>query len=203
MIFYDRLEAGEKLAEKIKDDINIVLAIPKGGVPVGYSISKKLNIKLGLIIPRKLPIPWDPEAGFGAVTSDGTLSLNKPLLNKLGLTQEQIDNVKKEVIREIKRREKVYKIDKIEVRNKNVLIVDDGLASGYTMIAAIRSIKKKKPNKIIIAVPVASYSAYELVSKEAQIICLEISKEPIFAVASFYQNWTEMTDKEVLEYLKN
>lgn len=185
MLFNDRVDAGEKLTEKIKDNIDFVLAIPRGGVPVGSAISKKLKVKLGLIIPRKLPIPWNPEAGFGAVTSDGTLSLNKSLISKLGLTQEQIDNVRKEVIREIKRREKIYKVDKIEVRNKNVLIVDDGLASGYTMIAAIKSIKKKKPNKIIIAVPVASYNAYELVSKEAQVICLHISKEPVFAVIVF------------------
>jgi len=202
MLFNDRLDAGEKLAEKIKDKIDVVLAIPKGGIPVGYSISKKLKVKLGLIFVRKLPIPWDPEAGFGAVTFDGKLSLNKNLVNRLGLRKEDIDKIKQEVIREIKRREKILKFKKIELRNKNVLIVDDGLASGYTMLAAIKSVKHKKPKKIIIAVPVASSEAYELIKRKIKnVICLHISKESIFAVASFYKNWSEISDKEALKFL--
>lgn len=206
MLFNDRLNAGERIASKIIEDkfnIDVVLAIPKGGIPVAYVISQKLRVKLGLIFVRKLPIPWDTEAGFGAITFDDKLFLNKNLVNKLGLKKEDIDKVKKEVIREIKRREKILKFKKINLKNKTVLIVDDGLASGYSMMAAIRSVKHKKPKRIIVAVPVASLSAYELIKRKIkEIICLHVSKEPIFAVANFYKNWHEVSDREALKYLK-
>lgn len=206
-IFLNRESAGRELAkklEKYKDKEVIILAIPRGGVPVGYQVAKFLNKKLDVVIPRKLPIPYEPEAGFGAVTSDGTIVLNERLVKEIGIEEDEIKRIANEVIKEIKRREKVYRKDRPfpDLKNKTAIIIDDGLASGYTMIAAIKMIRKFKPQKITVAVPTCSYSAYKEVKKAAdEIVSLVVSKEVVFAVANFYEEWTEMTDEEVVRYL--
>jgi len=205
-MFANRKEAGMLLAKKLKKFKGknvIVLAIPRGGVPVAYSIAKELNVKLDLIIPRKLPIPYDPEAGFGAVINN-TVVLNKKLLAVLDLTGDEIAKIIKNVQEEVKRRIKKYRGDKPlpNLRGKTVIIVDDGLASGYTMLAAIKYIKKKA-EKVVVAVPVASLSAAKEVKPKAdEFICLILSSEPVFAVASFYEEFPDLTDNEVINYLK-
>ena len=207
MLFRTREEAGKFLAEKLKRYKNrkdvIILAIPRGGVPVAYSIAKALNLKFDLIIPRKLPIPFDPEAGFGAVINN-TIVLNEELLERIHLSKNEINNIIKEVREEIKRRNKEYRKRKPfpNLKNKTVILVDDGLASGYTMLAAVRDIKKTA-KKVIVAVPTASLSAFNKVKKEADVISLQVSNERIFAVASFYMSFPDLADKEVINYLEN
>lgn len=206
-MFANRKEAGMLLAKKLvkfKDKNAIILAIPRGGVPVAYSVAKELNVKFDLIFPRKLPIPYDPEAGFGAVIDD-TIVLNKKLLAVLDLKPNEITKIIKEVQKEIKRRTKKYRGKKPfpNLKNKTVIIIDDGLASGYTMLAAIKHVKKKA-KKVVAAVPVASISAAREVKPKAdEFICLVISPEPVFAVASFYESFPDLTDEEVISYLKN
>ncbi len=201
-----RKEAGMLLSKKLarfKGKNVIVLAIPRGGVPVAYSVAKELDAKLDLIIPRKLPIPYEPEAGFGAVINS-TVVLNKKLLAALDLTHKEITKIIKDVQKEVKRRIKKYRGKKPfpNLKGKTVIIVDDGLASGYTMLAAIKYIKEKA-KKVVVAIPVASLSAaIEVKPKADEFICLMLSSEPVFAVASFYKDFPDLTDEEVISYLK-
>ncbi len=205
-MFVNREEAGMLLAKKLtkfKRKNAILLAIPRGGVPVACSVAKELNVKLDVIVPRKLPIPYDPEAGFGAVINN-TVVLNKKLLGRLDLSIGEITKIIREVQKEVKRRIKKYRGKKPfpNLKNKIVVLVDDGLASGYTMLAAIKHIKKEA-KKVVVAVPVASISAAKEVKPKAdEFICLIISPEPVFAVASFYESFPDLTDDEVTSYLK-
>jgi len=207
-LFRSRAEAGKRLAEHLMDYAGsgaVVLAIPRGGVPVAYEIAKRLGAELDVIIPRKMPIPWNPEAGFGAITADGTMVLNEPMVESLGLTPDDISRIAEEVRRAVVRRTKAYRGEKppVDVAGKTVILVDDGLASGYTMLAAIQSVRKLSPSKVIVAVPVASSPAARLVGKAAdRLIALVVSDRLPFAVADFYLEWRDLTDEEVLHYLQ-
>lgn len=207
-VFKDRIHAGEFLAkklEKYKDEDLIVLAIPSGGVPVGFIIAKELDKPFDLIIVRKIPIPMEPEAGFGAMSFDGIIVLNKPLVERLSLNKEEIDECSSQVLKEIERRKDKFRGDKPfpDLRDKTVVIVDDGLASGYTMLAAIKSVRKQSVRKIIVAVPTASMNAINLIAPHVdEIVCLNIRDSFFFAVADAYQNWYDLSDDEVQKYLK-
>lgn len=206
-IFKDRTDAGYRLAERLKEYVNknaVVLAIPRGGVPVGSEIARQLKAQFDVIIPRKIPIPWNPEAGFGAMTADGTMVLNESMVRSLDLREEEIEQAAEEVRQEIARRTEKYRGDRPapDIEGKPVIIVDDGLASGYTMLAAIESVRKLKPSVVIIAVPVASGGAVRLVSPKAdKTIAIIISQRLPFAVANYYRVWRDVTDDEVIEYL--
>jgi len=202
MIFKDRYDAGRKLAERLAEYRGkaIVLAIPRGGVPVGYEIAKRLDLPLDLIIPRKLPIPSEPEAGFGAIAPDGTIVLNEDMVRYLGLSAEEIKEIAEIVLDEVKRRVSEYRGDRPlpGLKGKTVIIVDDGLASGYTMIAAARAVKKGRPKKLVIAVPCSPRTSVERLEKEAdKVICLAIQPYGSFAVASFYEKFPDLSDEEV------
>lgn len=208
--FKDRVDGGQKLARELKKiDLEnpVVLAIPSGGVPVGIEVSKFLDCPFDLIIVRKIKVPWNPEAGFGSVTSEGSPVFNPDPLNLIRphLSEEQVDELVKNAQREIKHREKQFLAGKerIDIKGKTVILVDDGLASGYTMLAAIKSIRKKKPDQVIVAVPTASGGAIELLEKEVDrvVTLYQHSKNLPFAVASSYKEWHDLTDEEVKEYL--
>ena len=206
MIFRDRREAGERLAERLKafkDQDPLVLAIPRGGVPVGCEISRALRAPFDLIVPRKLPIPYNTEAGFGAVTPDGTVVLNERLVAQLGLPQWEIDSIVMTVLGEVQRRVKAYRPGPpLDPKGKAVIITDDGLASGYTMIAAVRDVRKKSPAKVLVAVPCSPRSSVELLEAEAdEVICLSVQERGPFAVASYYEAFPDLSDGEVLALL--
>ncbi|MCD1295448.1 phosphoribosyltransferase [Methanocella sp. CWC-04] len=207
MFFIDRRDAGKKLAEKLsvyRGEKIFVMAIPRGGVPIGYEISRRLQVPLDLIVPRKLPIPWSPEAGFGAVAPDGTVVLNEELLAGLGLTDREISDIAEEVLGEVRRRLRTYRGDRPfpDLSGKTVIVVDDGLASGYTMIAAVRALKKQDPKKVIVAVPVSPASAVKKLSQEAdEVITLHTQPFGPFAVASFYESFPDLTDEEVMDLI--
>lgn len=209
VVFKDREEAGKKLAKtllKYKARNPCVLAIPRGGVPVGWQVANKLKATFDVLVTRKIPIPFNPEAGFGAVTVDKTIILNKELVSHLGLSEEKIRLLAEKVWREIRRREKVYRGNrpKPNLLGKTVILVDDGLASGFTMLAAIESVRKAKPEKVAVAVPVTSGSAAgKIKPKVSELVSLYTHPAWLpFAVASFYQKWTELTDEEVKRYLE-
>jgi len=203
-LFYDRREAGERLAEELAKKFpqvekGIVLALPRGGVIVGFEVSRILNLPLDIIVTRKIGAPLNPEYAVAAVGL-GSLILNK---------REKIapDFMKKEVERErqeIQRRLKEYRGEHAwpKLTSKIVFLVDDGLATGLTMQAAIQEVKLEKPKKIIVAVPVASPEvARELKSMVEEIIVL--NQEPLFfAVGQFYQNFSETADEEVKKLLQ-
>lgn len=209
VIFNDRQEAGNILAEKLqplkpKLKNPIVLGIPRGGVPIGFIVAKTLECPLDTIVLRKLPIPHNPEAGFGAVTLDKIAILNEKLLSEIHLSKPQIDGIIDNVYEEVLRRNNVYRRDKPfpDLNGRCVVLTDDGLATGYTMLAAIEFSKRKGAAEIIAAVPVAHREAYNLVKKEAdKVVVLHISDFPYFAVASFYGEFSDMWDEEVIAYL--
>ncbi len=169
-------------------------------------MAKSLFIPLDIVIPRKLPIPEEPEAGFGAVTADGTVVLNEKLVAQLALPSRTIEAIVREVHREVERREEVYRqaAPKADLNGRTVILVDDGLASGYTMLAAINQMKKEHARKVIVAVPCSPTRSIDLVNPEVdELYCLIRSEEPIFAVASFYEDFTDPTDQEVMDHLSN
>jgi putative phosphoribosyl transferase len=208
MLFKDRLSAGKALIkplEKYMGDDVIVLGIPRGGVPIGYPIAKALKAPLDVIIPRKLPVPWSPEVGFGAVTSTGDVLLNPEIAGEMRLGESEIKAIAADVYKEILRRMRIYRGNKPlpSLREKTVIITDDGLATGFTMIAAIESVRKQGPKKVIAAAPVSPKDAADKVRKYAdEVVTLWEKKTYSFAVASFYEDFHDMRDEEVTGLLK-
>ncbi len=207
-IFDNRHDAGQRLAAELQeygDQSIVVLAIPNGGVPVALEVASALKADLDLVISRKIPIPVSPEAGFGAVTDDGTVILNEEAVKRIGLTRQQTEYEISKVRSEIKKRTLLYKGDRplVRVGGKTVIIIDDGLASGFTMMAAVESVRYQRPKKIIVAVPCASAVALKHVEKVAdKVVTCATGFMPRFAVADFYRYWYDLTDDEVVRYLK-
>lgn len=205
-IFKDRLHAGKLLAEKLEFDMKdvMLLAIPSGGVPIGYIISNALGADLDLILVRKLQIPWNTEAGFGAISWDGEIVLNEGLIFHLGLTEDVTKKVIQETLNIINLRNKQFRDDRPfpDLEGKKAIIVDDGLASGYTMLAAIKSVRKRNPKKITVAIPTASSSSINsLINNVEEIVCLNIRSGGFFAVADAYVDWYDLSDEEVMRFL--
>ena len=208
ILFKNRLDAGERLAEKIhlgKEDKNpIVLGIPRGGISVGYPVARKLNCLLEPITLRKLPIPQNDQMGFGAVTLDRQVILNRRLIDAGYVSEREIDPIVDEVYEEVMRRDKLYRGTRPfpELKDRCVIIVDDGLATVFTMLAAIQFAKEKEAIKILCAVPVAHENSYNMVKREVDsIICIHIDRGYSFAVASFYESFPDMLDSEVISIL--
>jgi predicted phosphoribosyltransferase len=207
-VFENREQAGLFLAEKLKKYSNkdtIVLAIPSGGVPVGKVIAEKLRTKFDLMIVRKIQFPDNPEVGFGALSYDGEVILNQALIDQYSLTQKIVEKQIEITKKEIERRVKLFlgKKKPPKLKEKNVILVDDGLASGYTMLVAIKSVKKHKPKKIIVAVPTGNSNAISLLESEVnEVYCLNLRDTFIFAVADAYEEWYDLSDEEVMSYLK-
>ncbi len=205
--FHDRTDAGGRLAEILRGYQGteaVLFAIPRGGVPVASVVAIKLGLRLDLIVPRKIPIPYNPEAGYGAVTEDGVIVLNEPLVAELNLSRSQIQRQAEEVRAEIERRSTLFRkrLPRPDVQGKTAIIIDDGLASGYTMMAAVASIQRRKAGKIVVAVPVASGAAYDLVKPVVnELVALVVARLPEFAVASFYYEWHDLTDAEVIKHI--
>ena len=206
-VFKDRMHAGELLADELQRHVghgDILLALPAGGVPVGFVIAKRLEIPLDVIIVRKIQIPWNTEAGFGAAAWDGSTVLNHSLVTELGLTPNQIEESISRTRQIVSERVQKFRGSRPlpNIRDKVVLIIDDGLASGYTMAVAADSVRNQEPQEVIVAVPTGSVEAVRLVSSKADLlICLNIRSGPIFAVADAYEEWYDLTDDEVMRYL--
>jgi predicted phosphoribosyltransferase len=207
--YRDRAHAGRILASKLLDYRNnnlVVLAIPNGGVPVAAVIAEELHAELYLMIVRKLQIPDNPEAGFGALTSDGFLLFNQPLIKRLGLMEADITKQKEKALKSIRSRQEYFgkRAELPSLNDCTAILVDDGLASGFTMEAAVKSVKSKGADRIIIAVPTSSLTAYRrLESQVDKIICPDLSRLRVFAVANAYQYWYDLNEEEVLNLLKD
>lgn len=206
-LFTDRLDAGRRLAELYdgpRDEV-VVLGIARGGIPVGYPIATDLDAVLDVVTARKLPIPWSPEMGFGAIAPDGSLVLNEELMPSLRLSPEEIDSIAKQVLAEVRRRELVYRGGRAaaEVAGRNVILVDDGLATGYTMIASIEMMKNQGAAYLTVAVPVSpADTARRVEAMTDRLLVIHEARTHSFAVASFYRDFHDMEDGEVLEYLE-
>lgn len=206
-VIENRKEAGRLLTEKLvkyKDSDGIVLGIPSGGMPVAKEIAERLDLPMDLIIVRKIQIPYNPEAGFGAMGPDGETILNERLLKQLSLSKEEIEAQKKKTMNVIKRRNELFRGSRPfpSLKDKIVIAVDDGLASGYTMLSAIRYIKKREPEKVIVAVPTGSQKTVEFILSEVdELVCLNIRSGFTFAVADAYRKWYDLNDDEVISLL--
>lgn len=207
-VFEDRPHAGTVLAEKLKDYAGtnaVIFAIPAGGVPVAAVLATRLQVPLEVLVVRKIHIPWNKEAGFGALSGDGTILFNEPLLALLGLTQEEIERCIAAEKEEIKKRLKLFRDDKPfpDITGKTAIVVDDGLASGFTMLVALSSLRKKEPKELVVAVPTASMSALQTIGPEADtIVCLNVRAGRTFAVADAYKKWYDLGNKDVVAILK-
>ena len=207
-IFENRYDAGRKLAEKLTeyaDKAVVVLGIPNGGVAVAMGVALAIGADFDLVISRKIPLPLSPEGGFGSVTDDGTIILDEDMVKKAGLTQQQINYQVSQVRANIKERSLLYHKDRrpLSIKGRTVIIVDDGLASGYTMKAAIESIRHRKPEKVIAAVPVGPERVVNDIRKVAdRVVTCAVGTEPVFYVSDYYRYWHDITDSEVLNCLK-
>lgn len=209
-VFADRVHAGTLLADALRayqsSEHAIVLAIPAGGVPVAFQVAKTLRLPWDLAVTRKLHIPWNPEAGFGAVSWSGVVILNEPLVASLGLREDAIArciDAEKAVIRA---RLTKFRGDRPfpELTGKTVIVVDDGLASGFSMLATVKSIRQHGCGRVVVAVPTAPVSAVTLLrSHVEQVVCLNVRSGPVFAVADAYTVWYDLTDADVLALLSH
>lgn len=207
MIFKNRVEAGEKLAAALGKFKNapdtIIIALPRGGVIVGYEVAKKLNLPLDIVVPRKIGAPGNPEFAIGAITETGEGIFDEMTVGTYGITESYLQNEIKKEKTEAVRRLKLYRGTRppLDLKNKTAILVDDGLATGLTMHAAIKTVKKLGANKIIVTVPVTSPEAAEIIKKEVdEVIYLEA---PAFfgAVGSFYEEFEQTADDEVIDLL--
>jgi len=204
-MFKDREEAGKQLAESLENYRSqgvLVLAIPRGGVEVGFQVARHLRADFSILISRKLPYPDNPEAGFGALAEDGSAVILQEA--SLWVPEEKIQKIISEQTEEIKRRVKVLRKGKPlpEISGRTVILVDDGLAMGSTMRAAIELCRKKYAKKIVVAVPVAGRRVAREIDKLVdETIILEVP-EFFQAVAQVYLNWYDVPDEEVIEILR-
>jgi putative phosphoribosyl transferase len=203
-VFHDRCDAGKKLAallrrEKIIKNA-VICAIPSGGVPVGIEIARELSLPFTVLVVRKLQIPWNTEAGFGSMTWDGKVYLHKDLVDRISLSEGDIDRAVEITAASIRKRMDTYARymkSLTRIAGKVVIVVDDGLASGYTMLAAIRSLQGLGPGRVVVAVPTGSVAAAET----DIVICQNLVTGPSFAVANAYEHWHDLNECDVAAQL--
>lgn len=207
MIFKDRFIAGRLLAkrlQKYKNNKNaVILAIPRGGLQIGYTLAKELNLKLDIILTKKIGHPHSPELAIGAVSLREEF-VNPDFLKSGEVSQEYIDHEVKVIRKKLKESYEMYqgKEKPLSLANKVIIIVDDGVATGSTILAAIELIRKEKPKKIIVAVPVGPPGTIVLLKKNAdEVVCLS-TPEIFFAIGQFYENFEQVEDKEAIRLLK-
>lgn len=202
--FKDRLDAAKKLSLALKKYDGkevLVLAIPKGGVEIGYELARFLHAGFSLVITRKLPLPRNPEAGFGAVSEDGSSFIFQDL--SLILDNDIVDKIKEEQKKEIERRKLVLRKNKPlpSMKDKIIIITDDGIAMGSTMKATIKLCKKRNPKKIVVASPVSSPEVKKEIDRDVDETVVLITPNDFRAVAQVYQNWYDVSDKEVISIM--
>jgi predicted phosphoribosyltransferase len=205
--FADRAEAGELLAERLsayrdRDDV-VVLALPRGGVPVGREVARALGVPLDVYVVRKLGVPGHEELAMGAIATGGVRLLNYDVIDALGIPMNVIDAVAAREQQELARREQAYRGDRgpIALTNKTVILVDDGLATGATMRAAVMAARQQQPARVIVAVPVGAVSTCADLAAEADDVVCVRTPDPFVAVGLWYRDFTPTTDHEVRSLL--
>ena len=205
--FRNRTDAGRHLAEKLAAYANrsdvLVLALPRGGVPVGFEVARALGAPLDVFLVRKLGVPGFEELAMGAVATGGVRVLNDEIVRGLGISEHEIDAIVARELQELARRERLYRGDRPppDVTGRTVILVDDGLATGATMRAAVGALRQQQPARIVIAVPTASPDTSEALKAEADDVICVITPEPFFAVGHWYDDFTQTTDEAVRELL--
>lgn len=207
-IFQDRVHAGKILAERVARSIQspecLVLALPRGGVPVGFEVARALRAELDIFLVRKLGLPGQEELAVGAIASGGVRVLNQTLVDELRLSRNLIDHIIAREERELKRREELYRQGRpaLPVRDRTIVLVDDGLATGASMKAATQALRLEAPKRIIVAVPVAAVETCDEFRMNADEIICAYTPSPFMAVGIWYEDFSQTTDKEVQRLLK-
>ncbi len=206
--FRDRAEAGQALAQKLsayagRDDV-LVLALPRGGVPVAREVANALGAPLDVFLVRKLGVPGHEELAMGAIASGGVRVLNDDVVEHLHVPESVIDAVAREEQQELERRAREYRGDRPvpDVSGKTVILVDDGLATGSTMRAAAAALRRQQPARIVVAVPVAAQQTCEEFRDEVDEVVCALTPEPFYAVGIWYEDFSQTTDDEVRELLE-
>jgi putative phosphoribosyl transferase len=206
--FRDRAEAGRLLAQKLtayadRPDV-VVLALPRGGVPVAFQVAQALNAPLDILLVRKLGVPGHEEFAMGAIASGGVYVVNRDIVRSLGISASEIEEVTARERQELERRERVYRGGRPapDVRGRTVIVVDDGLATGTTMRAAIALLRKQDVARIVVAIPVSPPMTCQEVEAEAdKVVCVRMP-EPFFAIGMWYERFPQTSDKEVRDLLE-
>ena len=207
--FRDRRDAGRQLAKKLVQYANrpdvLILALPRGGVPVAYEVARVLSVPMDIFIVRKLGLPGHEELAIGAIASGGIRVLNEDIIRGLHIPDEVIDYVAQRELKELQRREHIYRGDNPppEVRDRIVILVDDGLATGASMRAAVTGLRTQNPKRIVVAVPVAAPETCEAYGKEVDEIICAITPEPFVGVGWWYEDFSQTTDEGVRLFLQD
>jgi putative phosphoribosyl transferase len=207
-IFRNRIEAGQLLAEKLTRYANqpnvIVLGLPRGGVPVAFEVAKALRVPLDVFVVRKLGTPGRRELAMGAIATGGVRVLNEEVVGGLGIPMDVIDAVTAEEKQELKRRELAYRgsYSEPEVRGKTVILIDDGIATGSTMRAAVRALNAQHPARSIVAVPTAAGSPYRELRSEVDELVALMTPERFYGVSEWYQDFSQTSDADVTDLLE-
>jgi predicted phosphoribosyltransferase len=201
--FYDRADAGRSLARNLQSYKNrpdvIILALPRGGVPVAFEVARELNAPLDVFIVRKLGVPGHEELGMGAIATGDVRVVNESIVRELGISREVVDLVTSREREELERREQLYRGARppVRVQNKTVIIVDDGLATGFSMKAAVTALRRQHPARLIVAVPTAPVETCEELKRMADEVICGLTPEPFYAVGGSYADFRQITDEEV------
>jgi putative phosphoribosyl transferase len=207
--FHDRREAGQRLATQLSTYANrsdvLVIGLPRGGVPVAAEVAKKLHAPLDICLVRKLGVPGHAELAMGAIASGGVRVLNYDVLDWLGISDETIHEVAARELHELERRERAYRGDRPspDIRDRTVILVDDGLATGSTMRAAIAAIRQQSPHRIVVAVPVGAPDTCDAIRGEVDEVVCFMTQDPLYAIGLWYENFAQTTDAEVCKSLEN
>jgi putative phosphoribosyl transferase len=207
MIFANRMEAGRGLAWRLQKYANrndvVVLGIPRGGVPVAFEIAEALRAPLDLFLLQKLGVPGQEEFAFGAISSGGVRVLDREILRALSLRSSEVEGITAQAQQELERREAAYRGDQppLSVSGKTVILVDDGVATGASLLAGIRALRQLRPAKIVVAVPVAPAPVSKRLAYEVDEMVCVATPEPFRAVGQFYDRFPQVEDEEVVELL--
>jgi len=205
--FLDRTDAGQVLARGLQQYKNqpdvLILGLPRGGVPVAYEVARELNAPLDVFVVRKLGVPGHEELGMGAIATGGVRILHEGIVREVGISPETIDAVSAREQAELERRERLYRGDRPAptIKGRTVVIIDDGLATGSTMKAAIQAVRQQDPRRLIVAVPTAPSETCEQLKGSADEVVCPLTPDPFFAVGGSYADFTQITDEEVRELI--
>lgn len=205
--FKNRSDAGKRLAARLlvyadRPDV-VVLGLPRGGLPVAFEVAQRLGVPLDVFVVRKLGVPGQEELAMGAIASGNVTVMNESITRSLGISKEAINSIARKEGEELKRRERLYRqgLAPLDLRNRTVILIDDGLATGATMRAAIEALQLHRPKKTVVAVPAASPDTCEEMREDVDDVVCVITPDPFFSVGTWYEDFAQTTDEEVQHLL--
>jgi putative phosphoribosyl transferase len=206
--YKNRIEAGGQLADLLQPYVNgpdvLILALPRGGVPIAYEVARRLRIELDLMLVRKLGVPGHEELAMGAIAPGGTLVLNEEVIRGLAISDEAIERVAAAEFQELRRREHAYRGERPvpRIQSRRVILVDDGLATGATMRAAVAVVRQEQPAEVVVAVPVAPPDTVAALRQEADAVICPATPEPFLGIGRWYEDFAQVTDGDVRALLE-